>query len=470
MIKAITKQYPDFNLSIPDNSYVIWSHSDVYREDVRNEALLTLAYAGNPLPTEQEIHDEIENYVAYNLECDKAILNVNEGTVLAISYNPHYNSWQAHILGDNLNDCLKQNGILDFYVDADGEFRGNSENTNFIYRALRKDVEIPDSVYEDINCAGGFISLDMIEQFTKPLGKEAAKPYGFEIGKVAAEKQAERQASANEQRRFTIDRSILPVRDNDCLIFSDLEALTDEMLQYADKYVADNYNETSEFSKEDRNNLIGNIIDSEMESKRTIVKNALNVPMGSNIFAIIEEGSNNKGYGYMNIGNNIQNSLDYLTDERSRQTIFVNKKGDLCCVEHFYNHDTMRSQSRNIIYRAVKPELTSEQLNEFTDLILNGNADDNILNQYSERLGDKVLAALDKQSEYKIAPAPEPMKAPQAQKPLDLTFGLEESDHLIYADDMAFSPSMWNDMKESLEGATGALITGHIIKMRLTVI
>lgn len=103
------------------------------------------------------------------------------------------------------------------------------------------------------------------------------------------------------------------------------------------------------------------------------------------IIAVADVGLwNGRVQGYKEIGTNLKNCLHSFVNGISSLEIYLDKNGDLCATE------THHDGTNHYVFRAVKPDISSETVENFKNKLYYGNATRKDITRVTYRLGDIV--------------------------------------------------------------------------------
>lgn len=174
-------------MPMTEERHMIWSNYDLDIEDFRDQ--IEEAYPDYSEEEKLQVMYEINNDF---LDDDRRNLNiVLKHPILVIG---DLGLWNGRHLGymeiesGNIRDCLfSDNDYSTWYVDSEGEFRCDDvhhDGTNhYRYRVYRDGVDEADRDYLKGKIYDGTVTEDDIAQFTKRLGDEIGKVYGWKFPK-----------------------------------------------------------------------------------------------------------------------------------------------------------------------------------------------------------------------------------------------------------------------------------------------
>lgn len=157
---------------------------------------------------QNDIYEEIQELNNYYLEDARINLGIQtetEGEIICIADIGRWNGRASgyYIEGNSISDCLHShvNGTSDieFFVEKEGktlEFKATEyhhDATNYyLYRELKPDLSEKQVANFTEKIINGEASKTDINRYTRPLGQEIQKVYGFELG--------------NKKQKETMDR------------------------------------------------------------------------------------------------------------------------------------------------------------------------------------------------------------------------------------------------------------------------
>jgi len=171
--------------------HIIWSNQNLNLDDWRDDLS-----ADNPEMSEQELYELMSETNSEYLDDERVNLNVqlSEPIIVIADLGRWNGRFQGYKMIDsgNIRDCLySDTDYTEWYVDKDGEFRcdaSHHDGTNhYIYRAF-KDGTDGDSI-EDLQdkIYSGTVTQADIDRVTRPIGKDIAAVYGFDLQNKSAE-------------------------------------------------------------------------------------------------------------------------------------------------------------------------------------------------------------------------------------------------------------------------------------------
>lgn len=176
--------------------HIVWSNQDLDLDDWRDD--LT---ADNPEMSESEMYELMNETNASYLDDERVNLNVQlSHPIIVIAdlgrWNGRFSGYKM-IDSGNIRDCLySDTDYTEWYVDKDGEFRCNAthhDGTNhYLYRTFKDGIDgdsiddLQDKIYS------GTVTQADIDRVTRPIGKDIAAVYGFELPRQKQSAEMER--------------------------------------------------------------------------------------------------------------------------------------------------------------------------------------------------------------------------------------------------------------------------------------
>lgn len=171
--------------------HIIWSNQDLNLDDWRNDLS-----ADNPEMSEQELYELMNETNSEYLDDERVNLNVQLAEPIIViadlgRWNGRFQGYKM-IESGNIKDCLySDTDYTEWYVDKDGEFRCDAthhDGTNYyVYRAFKDGIggdsveDLQDKIYS------GTVTQADIDRVTRPIGKDIAAVYGFDLQNKSAE-------------------------------------------------------------------------------------------------------------------------------------------------------------------------------------------------------------------------------------------------------------------------------------------